>query len=267
MADFAKILSHPEKDKLITKLIQGDTPKDVAQYLKVKYHEKDQTALRLSSSLLQEFIDKYFNQYQFLDKLVADEKAGKTDKLVYESLLNNKSWKDRIAGLADQEIDFKKKVQELVVLISARAEQIFDKIQQNPDNMKPDYALIKWFELLMNTVEKANKMVNDLPDKVIQHDISVTMVEQHSVMFQEAIRETLLELSPEVSALFMDKLTVKLNGMKPNNLPLPKPKSIEIRQNELSQLLPAMEAYEIVEGEIVEDYTFDPMEESGANVS
>jgi len=266
MADFSKILSHPEKEKLITKLVQGETPKDVAQYLKIKYHQKEETHLRLSANLLQEFIDKYFNQYQFLDKLVADEKANKTDKLVYESLLNNKAWKNRIADFADEEIDFKKKVQQLVVIISARAEQVFDKIQQNPEGTKGDYALIKWLELLMNALEKADKLVNERPDKIIQHDISVTMVEQHSVLFQETIRELLLELSPEVSARFMDILTTKLNQLKPENVSMPRQKTIEAKKVEILNLLP-MEAYEVEEGEIEEDYSFDPIEESTDNVS
>jgi len=261
MADFEKILSHKDRDKIIGRLVDGELPKDIAQSLKIQYPDKDQANLRLSASLLQEFIDKYFNQYQFLNKIVLDEKTGKHDKIVYESLLNNKSWKDRVAKLADNEIDLKKQIQNLVTIVQDRMEQVFDKIQENPNGTKVDYVFIKYIDAIDKLYHSVNKIVNERPDQVIQHDISVTMVEQHSVAFQEAIRETLLELSPEVSALFMDKLTNKLNGMQPDTVSLPKPKSVETRRKEIINLLP-----EAVFDE-EEDYTFEPLENNGEHVS
>lgn len=211
--NFQRLLEHIEKDKIISKLVSGETPKQVSEYLKIKYHQPDEKTLRLSADLLQEFVDKYLNQYNFLNKIISDEKNGKIDKAVAKSLLENKTWKDRIAQLADDEIDFRKKISQVLVMVEARAEQIFDKIQENPRVTRDDYVLIKYFENLCQLIEKADKLANNKPDQLIQHNVTVQMVEQHSVIFQEAIRAVLKEMDPEISARFMELLSQKLNTL------------------------------------------------------
>jgi hypothetical protein len=260
MSDFKKILAHPEKDKIIGKLVNGESAKDVAQYLKLKYNDKDSSHLRLSAALLEEFIDKYLDQYKFLNKIVDDEKSGKTDKIVYESLLNNKAWKDRIAGLVDDELDLKKKIREMLVRVEVRAEQVFDKIQENPGNFKGDYVLLKYFEAITQMMNAADKIVNERPDKLIQHNISIQMVEQHSVAFQEAIRELLVELDPEISARFMELLTRKLSKLKSDDvLTSPQQRTIEARTADFESSVPI--------ALLGEDYSFAEEEQEGANES
>jgi hypothetical protein len=103
----------------------------------------------------------------------------------------------------------------LSVMISARMEQVFDKIQQNPENMKPDYALIKWCEMMLNFSEKYDKIVNHSPDKVIQHNITMQTIDNYTIIFQEAIKDVLLDMEPEFAFLFMEKLNDKLLTLKP----------------------------------------------------
>lgn len=216
MADIDKLLNHPEKDKIIGKLFAGETPRDVAQYLKLKFHGKDEQHLRLSAAYLKDLVEKYFGHYKLLDQIIADEKSGKLNTKLAESLVNNKVWQERMQENLDQEIDLKKRIQQMITLIEARAEQVFDKLQENPAMLKGggDYILLKYFDLLINALEKADKIINERPDKLIQADITINMVEQHSAVFQEAIRELLLELDPEISARFMDLLTLKLTRLR-----------------------------------------------------
>lgn len=246
MSDFSKILDHPNKDLIITKLVSGDDPKDVSQWLKLKYDGKDETHLRLPATLLQEFVDKYTDQYKFLAQVKKDQLDGKLDKKVYDSLLNNKAWKERLAEAADGEIDIKKKIQQLVVMIEARAEQVFDRIQQNPGNFKGDYVLINYFDKLITALEKADKIVNERPDMLIQHNQSIYVIEQHSVAFQEAIKRVLIQLDPATSARFMELLNEELGKIKERDI-APKPKSIEERKEQVDKLLAVQEA------EFVED--------------
>lgn len=245
MPDFKKILDHPQKDKIISKLAEGETPKNVSQYLKLKYSDDSESHLRLPATLLKEFSDKYFQEggtLTYIKKIIKDEQSGKLDKTIASSLLNNKSWRDRIAEHADKEIDFKKKIQQLVVMIEARVEQVFDKIQQQPGNFKGDYVLINYFDKLLMAVEKADKIVNEKPDQTIEHIHSVQVIEQHSVAFQEAIRRVLAQLDPATSAVFMDLLQEELSKMSEKDI-IPKP----LTQNQKNKEMDKVE--KLIEGE------------------
>lgn len=210
MSDFLKILEHPEKDKIIGKLVSGESVAKVSEYLKIKYVEKDESHLRISSKILKEFADKYLDQYEFLDKMIEDEKNNKLDKKISESIINNKTWQERLADTVDKEIDLKNKIIQILKMLEIRAEQVFDQIQQKPDNFKGDYVLLKYFELLFTAIEKCDKIVNEKPDQVIQNNINIKVVEQHSAILQDAIRDTLREMDPHASALFLDKLNERL---------------------------------------------------------
>src|SRR5690606_17698339 len=102
---FNKLLEHPEHQKIIDKLLSGESTKEVSQYLKLKYDKPDENHLRLSTALLDEFKKKWMDAGDFIAKIVHDEKAGKLDKQIAQSLLNNNTWKERVATLADEEID------------------------------------------------------------------------------------------------------------------------------------------------------------------
>jgi len=238
MSEFQKLLDHPEKDKLIGKLTNGESPKDVAQYLKLKYHGNDEAHLRLPTSMLKEFVGKYLSHYKSLSIVLKEEKEGKLDNKVAESLLNNKSWRERVAEYMDDEIDLKQQIQRVAKMLEARLEQVWDKIQENPGNMKGDYIMLKYFDSLTIALEKADKLINERPDKLIQHDITINMVEQHSVAFQETIRELLMELDPETSARFMELLTNKL--AKVDN-PSAMPRSLEDRRQTVAALVADVE--------------------------
>lgn len=236
MSKFQKLLDHSEKDKIIGKLVNGESPKEVAQYLKLKFHGADEAHLRLTASMLTEFVEQYLSQYNYLAKTIADDKDNsKLDKQIAKSLLENKTWRERMAAYMDQEIDLKKQIKQAALMIESRMEQVFDKIQENPGGFKGDYILIKYFDSWTNVLEKADKLINERPDQLIQHDITINMVEQHSFAFQEAIRALLLELDPEISVRFMELLTEKFSGLKS---PLPVTRPMDERRMEVAKLLP-----------------------------
>src|SRR5690606_16607945 len=205
---------------------------------------KDEVHLRISSKLLKEFTDKYLDQYDALDKIIEAEKNNKLDKKVAESLINNKTWQERVADLADKEIDIKKKITQVLIIIEARAEQIFDQIQQAPDKFKADHILIKYFEVLFNAMEKFDKIVNEKPDQVIEHNYNIQMVQQHSAVLQEAIRDVLREMDPEASALFLDRLNERMQQLQEPEDQVVKQLSIESVEH-IEDSLPTKEAIDV----------------------
>lgn len=211
-----KILNHVEKDKIIGKLINGESAKDVAEYLKLKFSDTDQAHLRLSQGALSEFRNKYLAQYKSLDQVLQDDNTKELDKKVFKSLAESKEWHDFQIKELSKDIDLKKKIMETLARVEARAEQVFDSIQQHPErvNGKTDYVLIKYMELIGNLIDKADKIVNEKPDQVVQHNVSIQMVEQHSYAFQEAIRELMVELDPDMASRLMDLITDKLSKLQ-----------------------------------------------------
>ena len=154
MVDFSKLQSHPNKEEILNKLVNGTKPKDISDWLKLKYPDKEQGHLRVSASMLKEFLNSNLDLYNTLKIDIVDTKQGlQQNKKIAESLLNNKTYRQRLNELADNEIDIKRVISEIVFLIRERIEQYFDKIQDNPESLKGDYGLIKWFEVLLNAVE------------------------------------------------------------------------------------------------------------------
>lgn len=229
--DFSEILAHPDHETIASKLATGDSTKAVNQWLRIKYPDKEQKHLIIPVTVLQEYADKYINcmMDQVRNDLLATKRGEKIEKKLAASLLNNKTYQERLNEAVDQEIDIKKEIRNIGIIIRARAEQIFDVIQNNPNNIKVDYTLIKWCEMLLSWAEKFDKIHNNAPDQIIQHNISVQHVEQNIAVFQEAIRETLAQLNPEVSLLFMEIFSKKMNDIKPAQTIMP---TIESRAKE-----------------------------------
>jgi hypothetical protein len=218
MADFKKIVDHPEKQTIITKLVSGDSPKAVSKYLKDKYEQPDEAHLRLSATLLQEFIDTYADHHGYIKKIISDDLSTKLDKKIAESLLNNKEWRKRLEETAEEHIDFKKKLAHLLTILEARAEQLFDLIQSNPEGIKTDYIFTKYMELLMQAIEKGDKIVNEKADIKIEHSYTVQMVEQQSIIFQQAIKRSLERLGPKYASMFMDILQEEIAKINPQSI-------------------------------------------------
>lgn len=219
--DLSKLLSHPDQEEIISKLVNGVKPKDVSDWLKIKYPNKDQNHLRLSIKLLKEFLDKHLDLYNTLEKDLKSAKSSFQEKQVAASLKNNKTYQERISEIANTEVDIKKMMVETGELIRARIEQYFDKVQENPSNLKPDYGLIKWFELLLSFTEKYDKIVNNSPDQIVQHNVTFQVVDQYVAVLQDCIRETLAEMDPEAAALFMEKYTEKIMKVQPPDSMMP----------------------------------------------
>jgi hypothetical protein len=212
--DYSKLLAHPDKDEIISKLVTGIKPKDVAQWLKLKYKKEDQEHLHLSLKLLKDFLEGNLDLYSTLKQDIEVAKDGKLDRKISDSLKNNKTYQERIAEVANTEVDIRKVMNETGIIIRTRIEQYFDRMQENPANLKPDYGLIKWFELLLNYIEKYDKIINKSPDQIIQHNVTHQVIDNYVVTLQDAIRETLSEIDADAAFLFMEKLNEKLDKLQ-----------------------------------------------------
>jgi len=210
-----KIVEHPEKEEIISRLVSGESPADISASLKDKYKDVANNKFALSTDSLKTFQDKYLDVYVVLRDDIALIKSGSPEEQLTGSIKKNKKYKERLLDLAGQEIDIKQSVRNLVVAIEARAEQVFDYMQENPENFKIDNVLIQYFNVLAATLEKCNKLVNNAPDQVIQHNHTVQVTEQHTSAIVDAIKDVLKNMDYEHSLYFMDRYKEYLAVLQP----------------------------------------------------
>lgn len=234
-----KILNHPEKDEIVSKLALGLSSKEVNQWLRDKYAE--QKSMVISEKSLDEFKEEFLDCYQQIQN---DARALQTSTIsVAEEasalVQNNSAYRNKLQEYVNKEIDIKTIVKNMVVGIEARAQQVFDQIQEDPSNFKKDYVLINWFNALTNVLEKYDAILNGPADKIVQqNNINIQVIDQYSSIFQNVIREVLSRLDYETSMLFIDILNAELTKLKaptieslPVDLRLEEAKKLETKFN------------------------------------
>lgn len=225
------ILSHPDREEIFSKILLDLPSEDIHSWLKNKYQNINERRFIISSKNIEGFREAYLDIYAYLreDVLKIKESKGTSKSLDEEielSVKGNPTYQERINSLLDQEIDLKKTIKKLIIAIEARAEQIFDQIQNDPQGTKKDYVLIQWFNTLTNAVEKLDKITNGSPDQIIQHNISIQMVDQQIGFIQDAIRAIIAEFDYETSMKFLDLFNDKMKKIRENS---PEMLSIEQR--------------------------------------
>jgi len=244
VVNFDRILAHPESESLISKLVSGITPKDLSEYLKIKYQSKEEAHLRLPVSLLKEFVDSNLNLYSTLQQDIQNVKNGTSEKKISAALKNNKTYQERMIEAANTEIDIKGMFKTVYVLLNARIEQYFDKVQLSPENLRPDYGLLKYFEMMLNYCEKFDKVVNKNPDQIIQHNVTVQVMDQYVTVMQDSIRQTLAEIDSDSANLFLERFNENLSKLQlPESMQPAKPVTqeqkllgVEMLQSKLEEI-------------------------------
>lgn len=222
-ADYSKILDHPNCDEIVSKLMTGVDPKDISDWLKIKYDKPEQSHLKIPMALMKSFYnDGSIEMYRSIKKdiaIVKSQTGALDNKSISDSLKNNKTYKQKIEELAGSEIDILRSIENLLKTALTRTEQIYDLTQQNPSNTRPDNILLRYYETISNMLEKFYKMQhsNDaltVNNTIINNNLNVQYIDDNIAQIQAAIRETCEELDPDIAFLFMEKLSQKMSNLK-----------------------------------------------------
>lgn len=213
--DFSSILNHPKRNEIVSKILNGNSAKEISIWLKTLFNDKDESHLRLSQKIIEQFAKSDFLNYE--KHLNSDlEMAQAGDEKVLSSLKNNKTWKQRVDSLLEEKVDIKDRLNKLELLVHDRMEQVFDAIQENPNATRGDHVLIKYFEHYLKLLETYNKTINLAPDMIIQHNHTVDYIDKRTAFLQDAIYEVLEEMDPAFATTFLDKLNEKLATLQYN---------------------------------------------------
>jgi len=214
-----KILQHPDKDEIISKLIIGVSCKEVNDWLKNKYTNVSESKFVISEKLIKSFQDNYLDIYNILKDDFAKTKTAinsSTEQQLELSVRNNTVYKSKMIELASKEINIKDMIKNLCVAIETRLSQVFDAIQDDPNNINTriDRLLIEYADTLGTLLEKYYKIVENGPDQIVQHNITLQAVDQHISVFHDVIKEVLSKMDIETSMYFMEVFNEKMSKLK-----------------------------------------------------
>lgn len=217
---YKKILEHPDKDEIISKLVIGISPTDIHDWLKNKYTNVSEVKFVISEKILKSFKNTYLDFYNDMQQDLAKTKvalANGTQDDLELSVKNNPSYKQAIIKTLDNEIDIRQMVSRLIYNIENRLSQVFDEIQEDPRNIntKVDRLLIDYAEMFGNLLDKCHKF-NEVPkaDQIIQHNVTLQVVDQHISVFHDVIKEVLSQMDLETSMYFMEVFNDKMSKLK-----------------------------------------------------
>lgn len=218
MAEFGLILDHPVSKDILSKLLSGSTPKEVAQWLKVKYPEKNQSHLRLTQKLLTEFKNSQFTDYlpQFEQDLaeVTAKKGDPNAKYMSAALTNIKPYRERMTELADLKLNTMITLEKNIGILLTRFEQMYDLMQQSPGDAKFDNTFIRYFNAFKDGMETLEKMKVTSPDHLAQHNMTVQMMQDYINIIQDVVRRNMAKFDPEIAAQFMEDLYNELDSVQ-----------------------------------------------------
>lgn len=214
-----KILEHPDKDELISKLVCGISAKETHEWLAGKYTNSAEAKFVIAEKSIKSFQDNYLDIYNLIQEDIVKTKqavATNTQDQIDLAVKNNPTYKSKMLELAEKKLDVRMTIAQLCVAIETRLAQVFDEIQADPRNIntKVDRLLIDYAEVLGNILEKYYKFTEAPVDNVIQHNVTLQVMDQHITVLHDVIREVLAQMDLESSMYFMEVFNERISKLK-----------------------------------------------------
>lgn len=233
-----KILEHPDKDEFISKLVMGFSPKDVHDWLDSKYTNVSESKFVVSESSIKAFQANYLDVYNIIQEDLAKTRVAVTNSTEDQLELavnNSAAYKDLMVKTANEEYDIRLTVKRLCVAIETRLGQVFDEIQEDPRNIntKIDRIFIEYAETLGSILEKYYKFTETPADQVVQHNVTLQVVDQHITVFHDVIKEVLSQMDLETSLYFMEVFNDKMAKLKPPSEKVNAPTEVRLAEAKL----------------------------------
>lgn len=212
-----KIMKHPDKEEIIRMLNEGESVRKIAAWAKEKYPTNK--GLHLSTVTLQKFRKE---NLQLKGKVLKDiQEAAVVQKRHVEEqqrqaqLESTNAYQDKINEIADTHLDVSRKLLQLDKIIGERIEYWFNAIQSgDAAPHQADKEMRQYMDRQMAMLQQYKKFVEGMADKTIEHNVNITVMNEQIAVMRDAIRDVMLEFSPDIATIFMDKLNKKLNNLE-----------------------------------------------------
>ena len=212
---FKKILTHPSRTKIIRMLTKGMGVREVAK--RIREMHPDDRKLHLTPGTLQKFRKEKLDLDAEALKEIKEAEKGKQEvreeKKEDTQLKGMPVYKEKLKEAVDLHIDIRQQLANLSVLINARIEDIFDRAQRGNASTNEEQNLQKYFATYVTVLEKWAKYIDKIADQTIETNVNITVIEDQMAVIRECIRETLMEVNPEMAVKFFEKLERKLSAL------------------------------------------------------
>lgn len=220
---YKKILEHPDKDEIISKLVIGITASDIHDWLKVKYASVSEAKFVLSEQIVKSFQTNYLDFYNDMQQDLANVKGAtltNTHDQLELSVKSNPAYHDALLKVASKELDIDTIMAKMAINVETRMAQIYDEIQADPRNIntKIERVWIEYIDSLGGLLDKYHKWKEARqPDQIIQHNVTLQVVDQHISVFHDVIKEVLSQMDLESSQYFLEVFNEKMSKLKAPN--------------------------------------------------
>lgn len=227
-----KLLSHPDKDQVISKLVMDISPDDIVEWLKALY--QDNKDLVISKTTLKKFKEDYLDFYttvkQDLQKTYSKQLAPQEE--INLTLQNNSEYQQKLEAYLTSELDIKTMLKKMIAQMEWRADSLFTQIAEDPRNMKMNRDFLEFMNTLLATLEKYRPIIEG--DQGITNinntTYNIQIVDQHINVISSVLNEVLAQLDYETSLMFTELLTERLAKIKEPSI-LPQLERLELTQD------------------------------------
>ncbi len=200
------ILQHPDTQEIISKLLQGISPEDIHTNLQIRYQDIDKK-LVVSVKVLENFKKNSLNIYKSIqdDLRKISTSITRSDADLQLTLQNNPTYRQTLEKVANNELDIKTMLANMILATETRIAQIFDQIQADPDNVntRTERLFNEYLDRFQSAIEKWQKYIIQSPDQIVQHNVSIQHIDSQMSIFHNTITRVLSQMDVESSLLFM----------------------------------------------------------------
>lgn len=210
----AKILNHPDKERIIEKLLSGESVKEIESWLEKKYPRSKR--LHISYMTLQKFRSDNLN---LKGDVLEDIKNKKTEidkknleietKMIVQS---SNAYKKKIDEIASSELDVTRRLLEMDRLVNSRIEHYFNLLETG-GSIKEDKIFLEYVNTMKSLMQDWKKYIEGVADQKIEHNININIVNEHARILKETILEILREMDSRLIPIFVDKLNYKMKQL------------------------------------------------------
>jgi hypothetical protein len=214
---FEKIFSHPNVNLIVKMLSRGDGVRKVAKTLREMH--PDNKKMHISIPTLQKFRVQHLkiegDALDIIKKATKEKLEIKKLKKEHTKLKKIPAYKEKLQEAVGLHIEIQTELREMFVLLKARFEILFDKLQNDEASSVDEQSLHKYFQIWITAIEKQAKYIDKIADQKIETtNVNITVIQDQMTVLREAVRETMLEeMSPEGQIRFLEKLDNKMKEL------------------------------------------------------
>lgn len=206
-----KVLRHPEKEEIISKLLQGESLKQVEAWLKKKHPRTKR--LHITYATLQKFRQNYLNlEGEALSQIKeARQQYAKNSKALEKKamVMASNAYQEKLAEILEDEIDVTRKMLEMEKIISSRIEYYFNALNSGA-GLREERVFIELLTQQRELLRDWKKYVENHADQTIEHNVNINVVNEQLTVLKGIVFEVLKEMNPAMIPVFVEKLNSKM---------------------------------------------------------